>query len=85
MVDEKPKSETPKLDAAEEKTMIDEAREQADRMEKANAERKALIERDEKLQARRMLGGTSEAGTAPVAPKEETAQEYAKRVMGGNV
>ena len=52
----------------------------AERIEKANAERKALLDREEKLFAQQRLAGIS--GSSPVEqPKVETAKEYANRVM----
>jgi|TARA_Y100000310_G_scaffold172751_1_gene172880 hypothetical protein len=76
---------TPNIDASQENSMIEEARKAAERMEKANAERKLLIEREEKLTARRILGGQTSAGGATPVAAEETPVEYAKRVMAGKV
>lgn len=36
------------------------------------------------LEARRVLGGRAEAGQAPIV-KEETAKEYANRIMKNNI
>lgn len=61
-----------------------------ERMEAANKDRKEIISqeeevlnRQERLMAQRVLGGTGDAGGDVV--KEETPQEYAKRVMAGDV
>lgn len=61
--------------------MIDEAIKAAERLEKANSERKLLIEREEALEARRRLGG--ETGASPVEKKEETPLEYKNRILKG--
>lgn len=37
------------------------------------------------LEARRLLGGDSTAGTQPPKPKVETAKEYAERVMRNEI
>ena len=63
--------------------LIDDANKSAERLEKANAEHKALLEREEKLFALRKLGGRSEAGQAPEIIKEETPREYANKLMNG--
>lgn len=61
--------------------LIELADKAAERLEKANAERKELIERDEKIIAEQKLGGRSEGGFQGVK-KEETSKEYADKVMG---
>ena len=66
----------------QELSKIDQARQQADRIEKANQEFKALLDRAESLKISDMLGGRSEAGK-PQEKVEETPQDYAKRVMAG--
>lgn len=57
--------------------------EMVERLEKANAEAKAILERNEELAARGLLGGKSDAGVQPVEPKEETPKEYKDRIMRG--
>lgn len=59
--------------------------EMVDRLEKANAEAKEILARQEEIAARNLLGGKTDAGVQPVKPKEETAQEYAKRVMSNSL
>lgn len=81
------KSLIPKKESSGEKEVIPEPNNKedllqvVDRLEKANAERKALIEREEQLTARRLLGGQSDAGQAPPEPKPETPKEYMRRVL----
>ena len=62
---------------------IDKAEAVAARIEKANEETRALVERQEKVTARNMLGGKSSGTPVPEEPKEETPREYAKRVLAG--
>ena len=63
--------------------IVDRAHAENERMEENLKKREELINREEKLQAERALGGRSEAGTAPVKPKEETHEEYAEKVRRG--
>ena len=60
------------------------AQELAERIEAANKKHEELLDREETLQVDRVLGGRAEIEPTP-SKKEETAQEYAKRVMSGNV
>ena len=66
-------------------SMIDSAKEQADRLEAANKKTEELVERQEELAARNALGGESEAGAPPEPPKEETPEGYAARISAGEV
>jgi len=60
--------------------LIDIANAAAERMEKANEETARLLKIQEELLIRKELGGRAEAGQE-VKKKEETPQEYSKRVM----
>lgn len=53
------------------------------RNEEILKEMKELTERNEQLAARNLLGGNSQAGQKEPEKKEETPQEYAKRLAGG--
>jgi len=64
--------------------IIERARENAERVEKATAELKAENDRREKIMARQALGGET-SGRPPEEKKEETPEEYAKRVMKGEL
>ena len=46
-------------------TMLEQAEQLAKRIEEANKQTAELLARQEKLQAERLIGGRSEAGTAP--------------------
>jgi len=75
--------ETPKEDKPV-ATTIDDANLAAKRLEDANAEKKTLLDREEKLMAENKLSGKSDAGAvAPVV--EETPEDYAKRVIAGEL
>jgi hypothetical protein len=54
-----------------------------ERMEKANAEHKDLLKRQEELAARNLLGGKTDAGIQPIPPLAETPKEYADRILKG--
>lgn len=69
-------------EGAEGYKMIQDAKEQADRIEKGNEKQEELIKRQESLAAQSMLGGSSEAG-ATEEKTEETPEEYAKKVING--
>ena len=76
-----------KEEAKEEDTtsMIDKANEAAERLEKANEAQAALLKQQQEIEARRTLGGQSEAGTTPAAPKELTDVEYAEAFRKGDI
>ena len=57
--------------------------EMVDRLEKANAEAKEILKRNEDLAARNLLGGKTDAGIQPPKPVEITPQEYAKALQKG--
>ena len=63
----------------EEKSLLQQTNEAAERLEKANAEAKAILQR----QAEERINGRAIAGTPTPVPVEETPQDYAKRVMAG--
>jgi len=70
---------------AQKPSAIDEAKELVERMERANKERAALLDREEQMKAEAMLSGRSVAGQEPEEPREETPQEYKDRVMRGEL
>ena len=55
------------------KSPIQEAKELAERMEKANQERKELLDREERLRAEKILSGTADAGEAQ-PPRDEVKE-----------
>ena len=81
MAEDKPTAAEKK--AEEKQNFLKEAEEIAARNEKAVGEMKALLERNENLEARKILGGKSDAGEQPPVKVEETPREYAKRIMTG--
>ena len=89
-MDEKNKAEPTATDSgkgvqSEATNQFEEAREITKDFREATKERLEVVEREEKLAGQRILAGKSEAGSVPEKPKEETPQEYAKRVMANDV
>ena len=81
------KGETPNFpmpEEPEEEDKIALANKAAERIEKANAERRKLLDRWERLEANRIASGTATAGEKKEV-KEETPKEYAKRIMEGKI
>lgn len=56
-----------------------------ERLEKANAEAKAIQEKNEELAALNLIGGRTDAGIQPPVKKEETPQEYRDRILRGGL
>jgi len=66
-------------------TNLEKAEELAARIEEANKKTEELLERQEKLSAERMLGGRTEAGSAPSEKTEaELKKEGAKEFWKGS-
>ena len=63
---------------------IDAANAAAKRTEEAAAKLQVQLDRQEAIESQRILGGGSEAGSA-VEKKEQTAKEYAEKVMAGGL
>ena len=85
-MEEETKEETkeePKEEGAN--SMIAKANAAAERLEKANEAQAALLKQQQEIEARRTLGGQSEAGTTPAAPKELTEIEYAEAFRKGDI
>jgi hypothetical protein len=71
------------MEQTKEKTEADSFVEAVAKAEKLKAELTALNEEHKALISKIVLGGKSEAGTTAEPPKEETAQEYAARILRG--
>jgi hypothetical protein len=85
-MEEEEKNEEEKPEEKQEKTpLITAANEAAERIEKANAEQKLLLERQEELMAQNALGGQSEAGAVPQKEKKLSDEEYSDLVLRGEV
>lgn len=65
--------------------LIERAHFAAERLEKANKEREALLEREERLEARRAIAGKSIGAQPQVEKKESTPREYANALRHGKV
>lgn len=61
-------------------TELDRADQIAERQARENTRREDILKREEALEARRRVGGLSEAGQAPQTPKDESPKEYRQRV-----
>lgn len=72
--------EEEKVEESSPKDSKEKLSEMVDRLEKANNEAKEILQRQEELAAKNLLGGKSEAGNESEKPKEETPADYAKRV-----
>ena len=59
--------------------------EMVDRLEKANAESREILARQEELAARNLLGGKTDAGIQPAPVKEETPKDYIKKILSGEI
>ena len=80
-------TEEPKEEKEETKEEIKErekveAKELVERQEKANAETKELLDRQDKEKVEKEIGGQADAGQQK---KEDTPQEYAKKVLEGTI
>lgn len=84
MEDENTNKDTPDEKGKEDTVTTPSVIEQAEKLHQdikaENDRREALIDRDEALQAKKMLGGRSDAGQATETKKEETPKEYRTRV-----
>lgn len=65
--------------------MITQANAAADRLKAENDRHEKLIQEMKVVESRRILGGQSNAGATPTPPPVETPQEYAKKVMRGQL
>ena len=65
--------------------LIDNATAAAAELRKANEVKKELLDREEALQARKELGGTTEAGTTKEEPVEISPKDSVEKVMAGEV
>ena len=64
---------------------IVDANEAAKRLEDATAKHKIQLDRQEDMIARKILGGSTEAGQKPAAKKEVDPEQYAKDVLAGKI
>jgi hypothetical protein len=90
MVDENNSEISPPEDSGE--GVQSEATSDLDRADEIVERRARILEREERLmdrkeafKAREMVGGGSEAGAKAEEPKEESPEEYAKRVMSNAI
>ena len=62
---------------------LDRADQIAERQKRENDRREKILDREEALAARKVVGGTIEAGQKEPEKPKETAQEYSKRMHPG--
>ena len=70
---------------AETITELDRADQIAERQKRENDRREELLIREEKLEARKIVGGKSEAGKEPEKPKEISDIDYARQAAAGEL
>lgn len=81
----KPAEDTGERDKSEGTGLVDGANAAAQRLEKANEEKRKLLDREEKLLARRALSGTAEGAQQPPKKEEISDVEYAKNALSGKI
>ena len=79
------KSEKEEVEEPKAIGLIDKANEATRRAEKAKEELKEQLDRQEEIAAKVQLAGRAEAGAERPKKQEETPQEYAQRIMRGEV
>jgi len=70
---------------AESNSLIDNASEKADRLDKENTRFEENIKRLEQIESRKILGGQSTSGSTQEQEKELTPAEYAQKILRGEV
>lgn len=65
------------------KSIVEKAQEVYENLTQQITTAELQLERIKAAKVEALLSGTADAGTAPVEKKEETPQEYAKRIMAG--
>ena len=66
-------------------SIIERADKAAQRIELANAELRKLLDEQEIVMAQQKLGGKTDAGQIPPTPTEETAREYSRKLLNGEL
>ena len=69
----------------EEPTSQEALKDTVDRLEKANAEKARLLQEEQELAAKRLLGGQTEKAPQPEPPKEDTPKEYSDKLTRGEI
>ena len=64
---------------------LEQAEQLASRIDEGNKRYEELLDRQEKMMTDNVLAGRSEISGQPEKPKEETAKEYADRVMNNKL
>ena len=77
--------EDEKIDEKKDNNILEEAQEVLGKIEKQNEIMHKNLERAEKLAATNLLSGTTTAGQVSKESKEESPEEYKKKVMAGEL
>ena len=64
-------------------SFLEQAKQERERLDKLLAELREENKIAQEMKGMQMLGGVTTAGQAPEKPKEESPQEYAKRMLRG--
>jgi len=64
-------------------SMIDGAVLAAEELKKQNDRKEELLKREEEIETKRILGGRSNAGAAPIKETKPTAEEYHDKFLKG--
>ncbi len=80
---ETPSPISPVPDSPPSEDLISQANAAAIRIEEANKKQEELINRAEQQKVEQVLGGKADAGQQP--PKEESDEDYAKKVMENDI
>ncbi|KKL67223.1 hypothetical protein LCGC14_2137130 [marine sediment metagenome] len=85
--EEQKKADADSTEGDESKTIseLDRADQIAERQKRENDRREELLQREENLEARRKVGGITEAGKPAEKPKELTDTEYSEALERGEV
>jgi len=70
---------------SETNSLLDRANETAQRLEEANKKTEELLNRQEQLMAKEALGGRSEAGKGSIKKEEISDEEFANKVLKGEI
>ena len=80
-------NEAPQTSATEisTSTLLEDTKKVVAELKVENDRHDSYLKEQRELEARRLLGGKTDAGIQPPKPVEETPQEYVKRIMSGKI
>lgn len=83
--EKQPTSDTGEGSKPEADGLVGTANAAAERLEAANKKAEELLQRREEVAARELLGGTADAGAAPVKKEPVSAEQFAKDFQEGKI